>query len=74
MMHPIVIFLVKTIITSIMVYSGDMVVEWIAHGTLNAQVMGLNLSAASWLTMCSANIPVVPNLVKKSGVCAVMSL
>ena len=23
--------------------------KWIVHGTLNAQVMGSNLSAASWL-------------------------
>ena len=54
--------------------SGDVVAKWIAHGTLNAKVMGLNLSAASWLTMCSTCIWVVPNSVKKSGECAVMSL
>ena len=27
------------------------VAEWIAHGTLNPHIMGLSLSAASWLTM-----------------------
>ena len=26
---------------------GDMVAKWIVHGTLNALVMGLNLSASS---------------------------
>ena len=29
----------------------DVVAEWIVHGTLNMQVVGLSLSAASWLTM-----------------------
>ena len=29
--------------------SGYVVAEWIAHGTLNAQIVGWNLSAASWL-------------------------
>ena len=27
----------------------DVAAKWIVHGTLNMQVMGLNLSAASWL-------------------------
>ena len=31
--------------------NGDMVAKWIVHGTLNMQVMGLSLSAASWLTI-----------------------
>ena len=30
----------------------DVVAEWIVHGTLNMQVVGLNLSAASWLVLC----------------------
>ena len=30
---------------------GDVVAKWIVHGTLNMQIVGLNLSAASWLTM-----------------------
>ena len=30
---------------------GDMIAKWIVPGTLNIQVMGLNLSAASWFTM-----------------------
>ena len=29
--------------------SGDVVAEWIAHGTLNLHIAGSNLSAASWL-------------------------
>ena len=48
--------------------------EWIAHATLNAQVMDFNAGAASWLTMYSTYIQVVPNLVKKSAVCAEISL
>ena len=32
-------------------YVSDVVAEWIAHGTLNMHVAGMNLSAASWLTM-----------------------
>ena len=30
--------------------NGDVVAEWILHRTLNPHVMGLGLSAASWLT------------------------
>ena len=55
-------------------FCGDVVAEWIVHWTLNAQVVGLNLSAASLLTMCSAYMSVVPDLVEKTGMCAVMSL
>ena len=29
--------------------SGDVVTKWIVHGTLNVQVMGLNLSVVSWI-------------------------
>ena len=44
----------------------DVVSKWIAHGTLNVQVMGSNLSPASWLTMCSAYIyEWYPTLLKK---------
>ena len=47
---------------------GDVVAEWIEHGTLNVQVAGSNFSAVSWLTMCSTYIQVVPDLVRKSVV------
>ena len=30
--------------------NGDMVAEWIACGALHVHIMGLSLSAASWLT------------------------
>ena len=32
-------------------YIGDQVAKWIVHGSLNMHIMGLNLSATSWLTM-----------------------
>ena len=48
--------LIYTNITIVISDCGDVVAEWIAHGTLNVQVVGSNLSAASWLTMCSAYI------------------
>ena len=40
----IVLQLIKTSGASVL--SGDMVAKWIVHGTLNMQVVGLNLSAA----------------------------
>ena len=30
---------------------GDIVAKWITCGTLNKHIVGLSLSAASWLTM-----------------------
>ena len=31
-------------------WDGDVVAEWVVHGTLNTYVVGLGICAASWLT------------------------
>ena len=40
-----------SVVGRVSVADGDVVAKRIARGTLNGQVVGWNLSAASWLTM-----------------------